>query len=66
MAELCRCKHEIPAGDRKVEVELGIEWGTDDERADWKGVKTFCSFACLRDWAAEQVEKWDPVAEVSG
>lgn len=49
----CRCKTELTDGARTVVISASINWGDNDERADWTGEKAFCSFACLKDWAAD-------------
>lgn len=49
----CRCKNDLPAAGRIVVVKVAINWGADDARADWTGEKSFCSFACLKDWAED-------------
>lgn len=49
----CRCKAALGEGERMLIAALGISWGANDLRDDWVGEKAFCSFACLRDWAAE-------------
>lgn len=53
----CRCMagttRVFESGGRFLVISAAINWGDNDERADWAGEKSFCSFGCLRDWAAE-------------
>lgn len=55
----CACKEKLTDGARQIVSSLAVNWGDDDERADWAGDKTFCSFACLRDWAAGMADNHD-------
>lgn len=62
-----RARHKIKAGDRKITIPaLTVEWGARDIRDDWAGAYTFCSFACLRDWAAEKADQHDGDLLVEG
>lgn len=62
MSVLCHapdCGREIADGDRRVQIQLAVDWGKDDLRdAHEKGV-TFHSFGCLSDWAAEKASDHD-------
>lgn len=44
---------KFASGDRLLVISAFISWGANDDRADWTGEKSFCSFNCLKDWAAE-------------
>lgn len=52
-------RHEIPDGDRKITLTAIVVWGANDLRDDWTGDYTFCSFACLADWATERASDHD-------
>lgn len=55
----CRCKTELADGARIVVISAFINWGDNDARADWQGEKSFCSFACLKEWAADMSASHD-------
>jgi hypothetical protein len=59
----CFCKRRIGDEDRRIDVALEIAWA--DERGDWQGVKTFCSFSCLASWAFEKATQHDARAVIS-
>lgn len=44
--------HEIAEGQRRLDVTVAIDWGTDDARDDHEKTVPFCSFKCLSAWAA--------------
>lgn len=46
-----RARHEIQPEDRRLDVSIAIDWGELDERQDHAKTSSFCSFACLADWA---------------
>lgn len=51
--------HEIVDGARCVTVRVAINWGDDDDRAEWAGDYSFCSFDCLAAWVAEKASQHD-------
>lgn len=62
-----RDKHEIPDGGRRLEIKpLTIDWGSSDLRDGWQGDYTFCSFACLSEWAAARAAEHDEHVLVDG
>lgn len=61
-----RPRHEIADDARKVELQFSIDWGDDDVRDSHTKPLTFCSFACLSEWAAAKSGEHDGVAIVDG
>lgn len=59
----CSCGTELVESSRKIDVALEVNWA--DERGEWQGVKTFCSFSCLASWAFEKAVQHDQRAIIS-
>jgi hypothetical protein len=57
--ERCRCKKDLVDGERILVISAFINWGDNDERAGWAGEKSFCSFACMGEWATEMAASHD-------
>lgn len=49
--------HEI--ADRRIMVNVSVDWGKDDVRAPWSGEYQFCSFGCLEEWATDRAVEHD-------
>lgn len=47
-------RHDIADGQRRLDVTVDIDWGTDDERNTHEKTLSFCSFAHLAAWAGER------------
>lgn len=44
--------HEIPDGNRRLDLRFTVDWGDEDLRVSHTKPLTFCSFGCLSKWAA--------------
>lgn len=64
---ICYCKREIGDGDRRIDVTVDVDWGTDDLR-DPPPAKTtsFHSFDCLALWARDRAVQHDGVVVKEG
>jgi hypothetical protein len=62
---LCYCKNEIQDGARTLNVNLTVDWGTEDEREQVNKGYVFCSFRCVASWATDLADRWDNVAVTS-
>jgi hypothetical protein len=61
-----RDRHEISEGARKIDVDLRVDWGADDQRSGHAKTVSFCSFACLAEWAAGRAAEHDAHVLVEG
>jgi hypothetical protein len=62
---ICFCHNDIHDGDRRIALAVAVDWGTDDERDAVNKTYTFCSFACIADWAVLRSHDWDGVTVIS-
>lgn len=56
--------HEIT--DRRIMLNVSVDWGTKDVRAPWSGEYQFCSFGCLEEWATDRAVDHDGRFVVEG
>ena len=59
----CFCKREIAKDERRIDAAFEVAWA--DERGEWSGVKTFCSFSCLASWGFEKATQHDAHVVIS-
>lgn len=51
--------HEIEDGGRRIDMALAVNWGDEDLRETHSKTVTFCSFACLSEWAKAKADEHD-------
>lgn len=51
--------HAIGAGNRRLDLKFAVDWGDKDLRDAHEKPLTFCSFACLAEWASAKAIEHD-------
>lgn len=64
---ICYCKREIAPDARTIQVDVWVDWGSDDLRPQPDPKRyVFCSFKCASDWAADRAAAHDDVVVKEG